>query len=78
VAERYRYRFQRTRADGKTNESTSSRSFEKWLKEREEGDRFYVGRFEWVECAQDATLPFGKGEIPHVTKVAVASAKENL
>lgn len=93
MAARQRYIYMRTRRDGKSNQSTSLKSFEKWLKEVDEGDEFFVAKCEWVQCDLDKLAPSGVAEylrtrfieelpegtatIPHVTKVADAETVDN-
>jgi hypothetical protein len=69
-----RYLYRRERADGSTNQSTSLKTFEKWLGEIENGDRFYVAECRWVEAEQDGTVRWtsrngGVSDIAHVRKI---------
>lgn len=81
MAKRYRYRYMRTRANGKANETTSSKTFEDWFKEVEDGDEFFVAELRWVQCAQDGTVEFRTVNdvttIPHVAKVGEADSVDN-
>lgn len=69
---RYRYRYRRESANGKTNETTSLKSFEKLLQDAQPGDRFIVGKVAWVLVTgegADVKIPFERAED--------ADAKEN-
>lgn len=72
-----RFRYRREAADGSSNETTSQKSFEKWLKEPADGDKFYVAWCRWVECRPDGTVRFGDGELRRIAKVGEVDAKEN-
>lgn len=77
ASQRQRYLYRRERADGKANQSTDLKTFEKWLREVEPGDTFYVGRVEWVLCEQDGEVAFGDHKVPHVRYVEHVEAEEN-
>ncbi len=74
---RYRYFYRRERADGSANETTALKNFEKWLKEAQSDDRFFVARLQWVECERDGTIVMGGYELPHVKWVCDAGHVEN-
>ncbi len=75
--ERYRYLYRRERPNGTVNETKTLGTFEKWLRELEQGDRFYVARCDWVECQHDKMIRFGKLDIPHVVLLGPAESKSN-
>lgn len=69
-----RYLYRRERAGGKSNQTTSLKSFEGWLIDVADGDRFFVAECRWVEATQDGTVPWtGKNGVattlPHVRKI---------
>lgn len=73
-----RYSYCRHRGDGSVNETGDLRGFEKWIKEAQPGDRFFVGLTRWVECQQDGTVLWGNGdELPHVKWISDVEAVEN-
>lgn len=74
---RTRFRYRRERADNKENDTTDRKAFERWLREAEPGDRFFVADCRWVQCEQDGTVISGGDEIPHVRWVTEADAVEN-
>lgn len=77
TAARYTYFYRRERADGSANETTALKSFEKWLKDADPTDQFFVARLEWVECERDGTVVSNGQEIPHVKWVRDAESVEN-
>lgn len=71
-----RFRYRRERGE-KENDTTDLKMFERWLKEAEPGDTFFVARCQWVQCEQDGTIVSGGHEITHVRWVSDADAVEN-
>jgi hypothetical protein len=75
--DKVRFRYRRERPDGKINDTTCLRNFEKWLTDRQEGDRFFVARCDWVECTYNGQIVRGKAELPTVKWVADVTPLDN-
>lgn len=77
MAEMSRFRYRRERADGSSNETTSATTFQKWLREAEEGDCFFVAWCRWVQATPGQIVKFGGGDLQAVTKVREVEVKDN-
>ena len=75
MADLYRYRYARERADGKKNETTSRKTFEGWLSKYEPGDRFFVAHCRWGECEPDVSRVADK--LTHVRLLQEIEGKDN-
>ena len=77
MAEMTRFRYRRERSDGKCNETTSATTFQKWLKDAEEGDHFYVAWCRWVQATPGQVAKFGGADLHTVVKKKEVEAKDN-
>lgn len=79
-----RFRYRRETQDGKSNETTSRKTFDNWLSEARRDDgtydpevKFYVAWCRWVACIPKTAEDTGTHVTHQLERMFDAEAKEN-